>query len=165
MKAELQKQLFDKYPKIFGQKDLPMDQTCMCWGIDCDDGWFWLLDNLCFCIQRYCDSFPERGQVEASQVKEKYAGLRFYIGGGDSEVDGMISLAEDMSYTICEVCGSTKNVKVRGTSWVKTLCNKCDKKLKLNSRYRRFVRRIVGRIRWRIRAVFDPGLPENSLIE
>jgi hypothetical protein len=46
MKAELQQKLYEKYPKIFVQKDLPMSQTAMCWGIDCGDGWFWLLDNL-----------------------------------------------------------------------------------------------------------------------
>ena len=38
MKAELQNKLFEKYPKIFGQKDLPMTQTAMCWGIDCEIG-------------------------------------------------------------------------------------------------------------------------------
>ena len=31
MKKELQEKLFTKYPKIFVQKDLPKDQTCMCW--------------------------------------------------------------------------------------------------------------------------------------
>jgi len=149
MKAELQKKLFDKYPKIFVQKDLPMIQTCMCWGIDCGDGWYWLIDNLCDAIQRYCDSRNEgvRGgflkgikgylkgttpeeewQVEAVQVKEKFGGLRFYINSGDDEIYVLISFAEHLSYKICEYCGTTKNVKVRSRGWVRALCNKCEKK-------------------------------------
>jgi hypothetical protein len=56
MKAELQKQLFDKYPKIFRQKDLPMTQTCMCWGIDTGDGWYTLIDDLCSIIQQHVDN-------------------------------------------------------------------------------------------------------------
>jgi len=152
MKAELQKKLFDKYPKIFVQKDLPMIQTCMCWGIDCGDGWYWLIDNLCDAIQRHCDSRnkgvrirnkvrtkgeeeylkgtdpEEEWQVEATQVKEKFGGLRFYINSGDDEIYGMISFAEHLSYKICEYCGTTKNVKVRSDGWVRTLCNECEEK-------------------------------------
>ena len=38
--------LYEKYPKIFGEKDLPASQTCMCWGISVGDGWYWLIDNI-----------------------------------------------------------------------------------------------------------------------
>jgi hypothetical protein len=124
----------------------------MCWGIDCGDGWHWLIDNLCDAIQRYCDSRndgvrirnkvrakgeeeylkgtdpEEEWQVEATQVKEKFGGLRFYICAGDDEIFGMITLAEHMSYKICEYCGTIKNVKVRSDGWVRTLCNKCEEK-------------------------------------
>ena len=47
MKPEEQKYLYDKYPKIFRQKDLPMSETCMCWGICVDSGWLKLIDTLC----------------------------------------------------------------------------------------------------------------------
>lgn len=56
MNDKLQKKLFKKYPKIFAQKSLPMSRTCMCWGIDTGDGWFWLIDNLCSSIQDYIDN-------------------------------------------------------------------------------------------------------------
>ncbi len=147
MKSELQLNLYEKYPKIFRQKDLPMTETLMCWGIECGDGWYWLIDNLCHSIQGYCDSridsigfsghdlasdVLERAmsqfQVEAVQVKEKFGGLRFYISSGDDMVYGMIHLAEDMSYHICEECGASENVKqTRG--WIKSLCPKCMEKL------------------------------------
>lgn len=177
MKIKLQEKLFKKYPKIFGQKDLPMDQTCMCWGIDCGDGWYWLIDNLCDTIQKYVDSrnegvrirnkgkkesicikcgkskdeschtkygadldnplkhefvaqeLEQEWQVEATQVKEKFGGLRFYINGADDEVYGMISFAEHLSYKICEDCGSTKNVS-QTKGWIRNLCSKCMKEYK-----------------------------------
>ena len=87
MKVELQNKLFEKYPKIFRQKDLPMQQTCMCWGITCGDGWYNIIDTLCSEIQHHLEYNAERNQgptlVEATQVKEKFGGLRFYYDGGD----------------------------------------------------------------------------------
>ena len=55
MKAELQQKLYEKYPKIFGQKDLPMTQTAMCFGIECAAGWYNIIDNLCWHIQQEVD--------------------------------------------------------------------------------------------------------------
>jgi hypothetical protein len=215
MKQELQQKLYDKYPKIFRQKDLPMTQTCMCWGIDTNDGWYSLLDTLCSQIQWRIDNPPYQRvdcfyndfadlwgkyislpisnmlyrpmrklallisgedeetmpkvwamgeyekwknnrpkltnwlekqsnemyihlsfkprfeevkihQVEATQVKEKLSGLRFYYSGGDDEIRGMVSLAESLSYRICEECGCPGDVSVRG-GWYKTLCKDCRK--------------------------------------
>ncbi len=51
----LDKYLCDKYPKIFAERNLPMDQTCMCWGFP-GDGWFFLLDRLCEGIQSRIDN-------------------------------------------------------------------------------------------------------------
>ena len=77
MKTELEDKLYQKYPKIFRQKDLSMKETCMCWGIECGAGWYDLINFLCFHLQFDIDknNYP---QVEASQVKEKYGGLCFY---------------------------------------------------------------------------------------
>ena len=77
MKPELQKKLYEKYPKIFRQKKLSMKETCMCWGIEAGDGWYDLIDQLCAQLQFNTDKnrYP---QVEATQVKSKFGGLRFY---------------------------------------------------------------------------------------
>lgn len=100
MKSELQKKLYEKYPKIFRQKDLSMRETCMCWGIECPDSWYHIIDCLCFRIQCICDKGEKKyvkypfgnflsklfknprlygrwvkkrvPQVEATQVKEKF---------------------------------------------------------------------------------------------
>lgn len=125
MRQELQQKLFDKYPKIFADKDKSIQETAMCWGIECGDGWYRLLDSLCDCIQQYID-YNDTSQIVASQVKEKYGGLRFYYDGGDELIDGMVWLAEHDSYNTCEQCGSTANVKQSEGGWIETRCDKCD---------------------------------------
>lgn len=60
-------------------------------------------------------------QVVALQVKEKYGGLRFYYTGGDDVIEGMVSLAETLSFRTCEICGSPG--KPRRDGWVRTLCD------------------------------------------
>lgn len=183
MNSKLEKELVEKYPKFFdylkeykGDMILPMQ-----FGIECGNGWYWLLDNLMESIQGYIDgnayksriknkyvrSFTKNlnkiidilpykhlkflrkylrkllnyiihhatwekyeaiAQVEAIQIKEKFGGLRFYTQGGDDLVQGMIWLAENMSYNICEECGSTKNVS-QTKGWITTLCEDCMKEI------------------------------------
>ena len=95
MKKELEDKLFEKYPKIFRQKDLPMNETCMCWGFECGDGWYNILDILCKQIQWHIDKNLKEDelegnvQVEATQVKEKFGGLRFYYHGGNDFINGL----------------------------------------------------------------------------
>ena len=73
---DMETYLFDKYPIIFQDKDKDMTQSCLCWGIDCDVGWGNIIDKLC---ERLTFIAEKHGlQVIADQVKEKYAGLRFY---------------------------------------------------------------------------------------
>lgn len=155
MKAELQNKLFEKYPKIFRQKDLSMKETCMCWGIDCGDGWYALLDCLCFELQNLADNgestyryYPFgrflselfrntklRGrwikkplpQIEAIQVKEKFGTLRFYNTGYCEQSEVLIRYAEILSSCTCEVCGSTKDASLTKGFWLKTLCKNCKK--------------------------------------
>lgn len=57
----------------------------------------------------------------ASQVKEKFGGLRFYVNGATEKHWNYISFAESMSYRICEVCGSPGKVHTNG--WHRTLCD------------------------------------------
>jgi hypothetical protein len=59
-------------------------------------------------------------QVVATQVKEKFGGLRFYYSGGDDYIDGVVAMAESMSYRTCEVCGAPGTSTSGG--WIRTLC-------------------------------------------
>ena len=71
---------------------------------------------------------PEMPPIQIEQIKEKFGGLRFYYSGGDKEIDGMVSLAESLSYHICESCGTTIDVG-RTSGWVTTICKSCYSKL------------------------------------
>lgn len=55
MRKELDQELCEKYPLIFADRYKPMTETCMCWGFDCGEGWFSLLDTLCSNIQHHID--------------------------------------------------------------------------------------------------------------
>lgn len=139
MKEELDKILCEKYPKIFANRHADMRTTAMCWGFECGDGWFDILNQLCANIQGHIDwknSSRERllknnphnmkipdevPQVIAEQVKEKFGTLRFYTNGGDDVTRGMIYMAESMSSVICEQCGNKG--KLREGGWLRTLCD------------------------------------------
>lgn len=123
MSPELDKKLCEKYPKLFRQRNLPMTETAMCWGFECGDGWYDLIDRLCGTIQNYIDYNGHLGvpQVEVVQVKEKFGTLRFYTHGGNEKIDGMIWFAENMSGRICETCG--KPGKLNGLGWRYTACD------------------------------------------
>jgi len=117
MKKELQDKLYKKYPQLFAQKDLPMTQTCMCWGCDCDDGWYDILDEL-------CEEVKDVPGLQFAQVKEKFGGLRVYPDGGTKEVYAAINEATNKSYETCEICGKPGKLDEE-RSWIRTLCPTC----------------------------------------
>lgn len=121
MNPQLDNQLCKLYPEIFAQRTMHPNETLMCWGFECGDGWYNLLDNLCYAIMDHCDSTGER-IPECVQVKEKFGTLRFYIDYSSSnEVWHLIHQAEQTSAHTCEVCGEPGTL--RGGGWLKTLCD------------------------------------------
>lgn len=126
MKPELQKQLIEKFPKIFAEVGSSPQESGMAFGLEISNGWYKLVYELCRDLQHHID-MNDKSQVVAAQVKTKFGGLRFYINGGTDEQYGAISFAESLSYSICEYCGSMEDVgQTRG--WIITLCKKCAKK-------------------------------------
>ncbi len=125
MREELDKLLCEKYPKMLVNRNKPMTETCMCWGFECGDGWFNILNQLMGNIQHHIDWKEKQGkpvpQVTLDQVKEKFGTLRFYYTGGDEYISGLVSMAEAMSGVTCEECGNTG--ERHGGGWVRTLCD------------------------------------------
>jgi hypothetical protein len=107
-----------------------MTETTMCWGFECGDGWFNILNQLMGNIQHHIDWKEKQGkpvpQVTLDQVKEKFGTLRFYYTGGDEYIRGMVTMAEAMSGTTCESCGNPGE-QTRG-GWIKTICQPCEDK-------------------------------------
>ena len=63
---------------------------------------------------------------KAMQVKEKFAGLRFYMTYYVEEIEKLIGEAEEKSFKTCEKCGNPG--KLREGGWLVTLCDECEKK-------------------------------------
>lgn len=127
MNSELQEQIYTKYPKMFREKDLPMSQTCMCWGLEIGDGWYCLINELCYKIDIHIKQNPklEEGFI-IRQVKEKFGTLRFYYIGGDDTIDKLVDAAETESAITCEMCGKVgKTTNING--WLSTLCEEHTK--------------------------------------
>ena len=133
MKQELDELLCKKYPKMMVNRNLPMMETCMCWGFDCGDGWFNILDQLMGNIQHHIDWKNKNSEVVAQvtldQVKEKFGTLRFYYTGGDDEISGMVRMAESMSGVMCEECSAP--AETHGPGWIRTICKPCEEKREL----------------------------------
>lgn len=55
------------------------------------------------------------------QIKEKFGGLRFYIGGGTDAVHGRIRIAESESDRTCDECGAPGE-KDYSKGWILTRC-------------------------------------------
>ena len=124
MKRELDEYLCKTYPKMMVNRNKDMQETCMCWGFECGDGWFPILNQLMGNIQHHID-WKNRteevvAQVTLDQVKEKFGTLRFYYTGGDDYISGLVSMAESMSGITCETCG--KPGTSTGGGWIKTAC-------------------------------------------
>jgi hypothetical protein len=78
MREELDKKLCEKYPKIFADRNGDMRSTAMCWGFECDDGWYNILDRLCSNIQWHIDS-----SVKSAEYNTKHNAMVTAAKAGD----------------------------------------------------------------------------------
>ncbi len=125
MKSELRDYIYFNYKDFF-----PLEKFYP--SIDCNDGWFWLINNLFKTIKNDI-KYNNRPNITITTIKEKFGGLNIYYSGGDDYIRGMISLSMHMSYAICEFCGTTDNVgKTKG--WISTICKDCHSKIE-NRKY------------------------------
>ena len=76
MDKPLEVTLVTNYPIIFKDYGGDMRETCMAWGMECGNGWFKLIDDLCYNLTHLIGD--QDIKVIANQVKEKFGGLRFY---------------------------------------------------------------------------------------
>jgi len=121
MNAKNEAYLLGRYPKLYEGYYLPMTETCMCWGFECGDGWLKIIDQLSSDITALDEKNGSR--TVATQVKEKFGGLRFYIESGSDAIFDLIDKAEDESFRTCEFCGEPGGL--RGVGWLSTMCAAC----------------------------------------
>jgi hypothetical protein len=92
MKQELDKLLCEKYSKMMVNRTKPMMETCMCWGFECGDGWFNILDQLMGNIQHHID-WKEKQRNGAIKYNEMAAQAK--AGNFDLFEEDMKALPND----------------------------------------------------------------------
>ena len=92
MKQELDKLLCEKYPKMMVNRNKDMKETCMCWGFECGDGWFNILDQLMGNIQHHID-WKEKQRAGAIRYNEMAAQAK--AGNFDLFEEDMKALPND----------------------------------------------------------------------
>jgi hypothetical protein len=122
MTPERDKALVAKYPMIF-QATTHKQEHMEMFGFECGDGWFDLIDKLCEELMIYSEQNPIHPVPVATQVKEKFGTLRFYVDQATNDQYLIISAAEHKSEEICERCGEPGTLD-DSRSWIKTLCDK-----------------------------------------
>lgn len=121
MNKEHEDYFIKTYPSLFPPEDIRTDpmQSCMCWRMECGDGWFNLLDKL------FKKIVATGFDVTLAQVKEKFGTLRVYLNSFPEGIDVLINEAEAESEVTCEVCGSPGKLYTDG--WYTVRCDKCKK--------------------------------------
>jgi len=91
-----------------------------------EDGWNNLIELASSLIETELKklSEEERENIHALQIKEKFGGLRMYLGNDTPFIRGVISMTELTSMSTCEYCGNKG--KCSGKGWIKTLCDSCS---------------------------------------
>ena len=147
----LAKETVEQCSILYCTKDLPMTQTCMCWGWECGKGWHNVLHEASCRLEAlnliYYPKYKVR--IQADQVKEKFGTLRFYfsvicedeVRSSEQEVimtameswaDEIVRWAEDKCYNVCEECGFQIGTKYtprcQTAGWITYICDRCAAK-------------------------------------
>jgi hypothetical protein len=126
MNSENSERLLSDFPQLYRLRKFdplrPETHTVFAiWGFECGDGWMDLIYRLSQAITAHAESTGL--DVAATQVKEKFGTLRFYVNYGDKDVFRLIDAAEHESATICELCGAPGTLLTKG--WHSTRCDSC----------------------------------------
>ena len=94
-------------------------------------GWDKLVIPLIEEVNNYNSDKVDDDKITIDCIKEKFAGLRFYVSKHPHDLFEKIRNAEQQSYNTCEYCGYDKDMDKVGRAvlgpgtWFKTLCKKC----------------------------------------
>lgn len=123
MRKDLEDRLYNEFPQLYRDRCRGSHETRMCDGCCVGDGWFQIIYDLSTKIHNFCLKYNLTGNnyICAFQVKEKFGGLRFYLGNyhgnnytdlvplneeQNDELFKYIQDAENCSLETCDVCGS-----------------------------------------------------------
>lgn len=110
--------LISKYPNVFRNLSY----------LECNEGWKNIIEAVSSSIEDYINTeVPDelKEGIFATQVKEKFGGLRFYMSDSFPYINGAIHIAEKLSFKTCEVCGSPSVKTPPVKRYIQTLCQMC----------------------------------------
>lgn len=115
MKPQLDEQLCKRYPSLYRDRHADPKITLMCWGFECGDGWWTLIDVVSKLMAEH------NAEITAIQVKEKFGTLRFYHGPVDDYSIAVEHAAAVLSSIICEICSAPAR-RNYDSGWISYLC-------------------------------------------
>ena len=125
MKEELELKLVEKFPELLKDYKGAPHETCLAFGLECDDGWYKVVYNTLDRLNKICELADL--EINIAQIKEKFGRLRIYVHMIECEdrvvadiVWAIINDAETFSENVCEVTGEYGSMCKR-RSWYKTL--------------------------------------------
>ncbi len=124
MSPELDDALCRDFPLLFRARR--EGGSNMIWGFEFDDGWEPITRKYAAQIEAILKKLPKKQRkiCFASQLKEKFGTLRWYMTGAPSEIHDLVDQAELESERTCETCGNVGAERCMGT-WMYTRCQPC----------------------------------------
>lgn len=119
-------ELILKYPELFGEPPFDPQETLMCFGFECGDGWLPSIETF---LEKVSVIVKEQKleDFRIVQIKEKFGTLRIYVNEGTPEIYELIKETENKSGKTCEICGEEASLSREG-GWFTTICPKCKEK-------------------------------------
>lgn len=111
------------------QKNIDTTYGWMSWSkksfhFECGMGWKHIIEDTLRRIDLSLTDPDLREDFSISQIKQKYGYLRIYFDGGDASTDVHVNVAEEVSETICELCGRMGSLRNRH-GWLSVRCDEC----------------------------------------
>lgn len=187
---EFDQMICKKFPDIYRERKLGADKSCMAWGFCVGPGWHSLLYELSCKLARLQELTGHK--IVALQIKEKFAGLRFYykfenkessmvvdfLGTGQAVqmdspetidmqlFDDIIQIVSEKSFYTCEECGQRGKGRSFG-NWISTLCplHSAKKKQELNVELEKDEEEALTKERGEVKVEIENGQVADSPAE
>ena len=83
MSPELERQFYEQFPALFRGRNKPVQESLMCYGLQCEDDRFALLWQHCLNLESLAEvegrSRSLKDWPEIVQIKEKFGSLRCHV--------------------------------------------------------------------------------------
>ena len=134
LENSFKKLLKEKFPILYGNIDVHWRDGGLGGLGFVGAGWFGILYELGEKLEPELEKMPKENRARLVQIKEKFAGLAFYLRGKSTDkIRKIVSEASKKSRKTCERCG--KRGRLSNLGWLLTLCDEChDQRIKERKR-------------------------------